>query len=168
MASYPVRFYFQVTDILGDVANVSLPDFLADTTTLADIATALALFEPEIAALTNGKVTRQGIHVLVNEAQYIVGTAPPNNAEYSSVTDGARIQIADGLGERSSFTIPAPIAGVFGTNSNVVDSTQAGVAALLASIAITLKSTSGNFYNLYKGGVKVGRGARRRGTKLIP
>lgn len=168
MASYPLRFLLQVTDINGDTAEVSFPDYLADTTTVANLATAMALLEPEVAAITNGKITRQSVRILFNEAQYIVGTAPPTDAEYSSVTDGARIQIADGLGERSSFTIPAPIEAVFGANSNVVDSTQVGVAALLASIAVTLKSTSGNFYNLYKGGIKTGRRARRRRSALIP
>jgi len=168
MAKYPGRLQFQITDINGDVALCSIPFYVADTTTLADLAADLAIFEPLVAALTNGKVTRQSVSMLVNEAQFLVGTAPPNNAEYSSVTDGARLNFADGSGERMSVTIPAPIEAAFGASSNVVDSTQANVAAFIAAVEANTNTRGGSSFNLYKGGSKVGRGTRRRATRLVP
>src|SRR5215469_7423389 len=129
MANYKTRYFIQVTDINGDVAEVSVPSFNGDTATLAQFATNMASLEPLVAAVTNGKITKQGFSVLLNEAQYLVGTTPPNNAEYSSVTDGARLQFSNALGERTAVTIPAPLEAVFGANSNIVDSTQTDVAA---------------------------------------
>src|ERR1041384_4194978 len=42
--------------------------------------------------------------------------------------------VTNGNGERGSLTIPAPLESVFGAASNVVDSTNANVAALIALI----------------------------------
>jgi hypothetical protein len=168
MANYNIRLFVQVTDINGDVAEVSAPAREADTTTLAALATAVGGLASAVAQASNGKVTRQGFHVLVNEAQYLVGTAPPNNAEYSSVTDGAKFNFADGAGERSSMKIPAPLEALFGVNSNVIDSTQTNSLAVINWFTANASSTSGTAFNLYKGGAKTGKGTRRRATKLIP
>jgi hypothetical protein len=159
---------FQVTDVNGDTAEVSVPTYVPDTNTLANLASSSATFATDIAALTNGKITRRSIGVLLDEAQYIVGTAPPNDAEYSSVTDGARMQFASGSGAKTAVTIPAPVEAVFGTNSNVVDSTVTPVAAFITSMETIPVSPSGGAYTLYKGGVKTGRGSRKRATRLIP
>ena len=168
MTSYNGRYYIQITDINGDVAEVSFPTREPDTTTLAAMQTGLAALATDLAAVTNGKVTRTSFRFLTNEAQYLVGTAPPNNAEYSSVTDGAKLNFADGSGERMSITIPAPLEAIFGASSNVVDSTEADIAALIAQVAASCISPNGVTYNLYKGGVKTGKHSRRRVTKLIP
>lgn len=168
MASYKLRYTFQVVDVNGDVANVSFPDFLIDTATVAALHTVSANLLGVLAASTNGKIIRQGVSILFNEAQYLVGTAPPTNAEYSSVTDGAKLNFADGLGDRISVTIPAPIEALFGTDSNVVDSTEAQVLAFIAAVANDCHDPAGGTYNLYKGGAKVGRHIRRRVTRLIP
>jgi hypothetical protein len=168
MANYRGRYEFQVVDINGDTAQVSLPIFVPDTTTVASMVTGMGVLVTDIAALTNGKVTRQGLSLFINEAQYIVGTAPPNNAEYSSVTDGAKLSFADGGGDRMSVTIPAPVEAVFGANSNVVDSTVSAVATFISDVAAHCFASSGGAFNLYKGGVKVGKHSRRRITKLIP
>lgn len=168
MTNYKGTYDFQVTDFNGDVATVRFPVISSGTATIANLVTNAGTLETALAAATNGKVTRQGFSVLFNEAQYLVGTAPPNNAEYSSVTDGARLQFADGGGERMSVTIPAPLEALFGANSNVVDSTQTDVAAIIAAVASICNSLSGSFFNLYKGGIKVGKRARRRRSPLIP
>jgi hypothetical protein len=168
MASYNLKYKIQVTDFNGDVAEVTFPDHLIDTTTLATLAAAMANLVAALAAATNGKITRQSISVLLNEAQYLVGVAPPTNAEYSSVTDGAKLNFADGAGERSSVTVPAPLEALFGASSNVVDSTQATAAALITEFETQCHSSSGALFNLYKGGAKTGRHSRRRVTRLIP
>jgi len=168
MASYKVSYEFQVTDINGDVANVVVHAFSADSATLAQIATNVATLDAALAAATNGKVTRQGASVLVNEAQFLVGSTPPTNAEYSSVTDGARFQFANGGGDRASSTIPAPLEAMFGSNSNVIDSTQTQAAAWIAAFESIARGNDGSPLNLYKGGIKVGRRARRRRSALVP
>jgi len=168
VASYPVHYILQVTDINGDVATVKVPSFHPDTTTLAAVATLLGTFATDIQALTQGKITRQSFGMLVNEAQFLVGTTPPFNLEYSSVTDGAHLSYASGQGERMALTVPAPLESIFGANSNVVDSTNANVATLSADIAAHAASPANHNYNLYKGGVKVGKHSRRRATRLIP
>lgn len=168
MASYRGEIIFQVVDFNGDTALVRFPQFLTDTHTLANVAANVATLEALVAAATNGKVIRQSMSFLVNEAQYIVGTAPPNNAEYSSVTDGAHFSFADGSGNKTAVTIPAPLEAMFGANSNVIDSTQTQAAALIAGVATTTQSPANTAYNLYKGGVKTGRHSRKRVTRLIP
>lgn len=168
MANYNIRLKVQITDINGDVAEATFPMHTSDASTLALVVTSLGTMATSLAALTNGKVTRQSFSVLVNEAQYLVGTTPPTNAEYSSVTDGARLSFADGSGERMAVTIPAPIEALFGTNSNVVDSTVSAVSTFIGDVAANCGSTSGVAFNLYKGGIKVGRHSRKRVTKLIP
>lgn len=168
MASYKLKYQFQITDFNGDTANVTFPDFLIDTTTFAAAASVLGTLEGVLAAATNGKVTRQSFTVLVNEAQFLVGTAPPTNAEYSSVTDGAHFAFATGGGLRAAVTVPAPIEAMFGANSNVIDSTQAQAIALIQAFENSCHSPSGPAYNLYKGGVKTGKHTRKRVTRLIP
>lgn len=168
MARFNMRYLIQVTDILGDVAEVSVPVNNPDTTTVAMLATNAGAVATAVAQATNGKVTRQSVRILFNEAQYLVGTAPPTDAEYSSVTDGARFNFATGAGNRSALTIPAPIEALFGANSNVIDSTQANAAAVIAMFATDSSDETGVQFNLYKGGKKVGHGTRRRATKLIP
>jgi len=168
MAAYNMEFVYTVVDINGDVAVVRVRRNDGDARTLAQLATTNAALEAGLAAMTNGKVIRQGVNVLFNEAQFLVGTTPPVNAEFSTVTDGAKFSFANGNGERTSTTIPAPIEALFGANSNVIDSTQTQAAAWIALIAADSNAPSGAAYNLYKGGIKVGKRARIRRTSLIP
>lgn len=169
MARYDFDWVFQVTDVNGDVATVRFPSNGPDTLTLAVLATDLATLATDLSAATNGKITRQGLSVRFSESAMVVGTSPPTNAEYSSVTDGARMQFATADGQRTSLTIPAPIEALFGASSNVVDSTNAHASALIADVATNCVPPSGSgTYNLYKGGIKVGKRARLRRSSLVP
>lgn len=169
MARYNLRWLFQVTDINGDVAEFSFPTNVPDTATLAGLATDVLAIEALLVPLTNGKVTQAGFRVLQGKTAIVVGSSPPNNAEYSSVTDGARLQFASPDGQRTAVQIPAPLEHVFGASSNVVDSTQTDVAALISYIEANATTPTGaNQYSLYKGGIKVGRRARRRRSALVP
>lgn len=168
MANYKIRQTFQIVDVNGDIASLEVPSVQPDTRTLAQAQSTNALLAAALTACSNGKVTRRGYSVMFDEAQYIVGTAPPTNAEYSSVTDGARLQFSNNLAERYALTVPAPLESVFGASTNIVDSTNANVAALIALIQTAASGASATLFNLYKGGTKVGRGARVRRTSLIP
>lgn len=169
MARYNIRWHFQVTDINGDTANFSFPTNVPDTATLAGLATDVLAIEALLVPLTNGKVTNAGFTVLQGKSAIVVGTTPPNNAEYSSVTDGAKLQFASNDGQKTACTIPAPLEHVFGASSNVVDSTQTDVAALIAYIEANATTPTGtNQYAFYKGGIKVGKRARRRRSALVP
>jgi hypothetical protein len=168
MANYKGAYTFEIVDVNGDHAVMRIPTLQIDTRTLAQLATTSSAIGATIVAMTNGKVVKTGITFDFVTAQFLVGTAPPTNAEYSSVTDGARLQFSNSLRERLSSTVPAPREALFGAASNVVDSTQADVAAFIAEIAAAATGASGTAFNLYEGGVKTGRGARRRRTSLIP
>lgn len=168
MANYTGYYEYEFVDINGDTANVRVPFFTGDARTVAQMATTANAIGAALDACTNAKAVRVGFSFLIVEAQLIVGTTPPNNAEYSSVTDGARLQFANGVGSRTSLTVPAPLESDFGASSNVVDSTNANVAALIAEIQIAASDKGGNVFNLYKGGIKVGRRARRRRSSLVP
>ena len=168
MARYKVTAVVQVVDVNGDTALVEANFSHADTVTIAQLATDVGNLATAVAQASNGKITRQSVKLLINEAQFIVGTAPPTNASYPSVTDGARFQFADGAGERASLTIPAPIEALFGAGSNVIDSTQTNSAAVIAYATANLTDLAGTALNLYKGGIKVGKRARRRRSALLP
>jgi len=168
MANYKGSYTFEYVDINGDTALMRIPTLQIDTRTLAQLATTSNTLGAAINLVTNGKAIKTGFSFEVVTAQYVVGASPPNNAEYSSVTDGARLQFSNALRERMSMTIPAPLEHVFGALSNIVDSTQTDVAALIALIAADAVGASGTAFNLYEGGVKTGRGARRRRSSLVP
>lgn len=168
MPTFLCRYEIQLTDFNGDTALVSFPDRIPDTNTIANQATQMATLVGALTAATNAKVTRQSFRILFNEAQYLVGTAPPTNAEYSSVTDGAKFNFADGAGERTAATVPAPIEALFGSNSNIIDSTQAQSAAFIAAVESVCHSPNGVLYNLYKGGAKTAHHTRKRVTRLLP
>jgi hypothetical protein len=169
MARYNIHFVYTVTDINGDSAVVRVPTNVPDTITLAALVVDTLAIEALLVPLTNGKITRGGISVLQGVSAIVVGATPPNNAEYSSVTDGARLQFADVSGERTAVTIPAPLEHVFGASSNVVDSTQTDVNAFIGYVTTNSVPPSGSgSYAFYKGGIKVGKRARRRRSALVP
>ena len=162
MATYDVTFEVQVTDVNGNSAITELVLYgEADTTTLAEWAAAVSTFAGQIAACTNGKVTRTGISVLFSKAQISAATAPPPaSAIYPSVTDGARLQFGSSTGVRRSLTIPAPLLTDFKTGQNIVNPSDGNIAPLIANV--TTLGTAPYITNLYEGGAKVGRSARRR------
>jgi hypothetical protein len=168
MANYPARYTIEVVDVNGDVAITTMPTLHGDANTVAQMATESGLFNTALAATTNSKVIKRSVTILFDEAQLVVGSSPPNNAEYSSVTDGARLQFSNNLGERYSMTVPAPLESDFGTSSNVVNSADTNVAALISFIISHATNQAGTLFNLYKGGIKVGRRARRRRSSLVP
>jgi len=168
MARYNGEFALEIVDVNGDTAHATMPINVSDAAVLSDLVTQSATFASDLIACSNGKVIRQRVSFLLDEAQYIIGTTPPSDNKYPSVTDGARIQFSNAGGSRSSLTIPAPLEAVFGAGSMVVDPTQAQVAALLTFYKGLASDRAGNLFNLYKGGVKVGRGARIRRTSLRP
>jgi hypothetical protein len=168
VATYNLEYVFEFVDVNGDTANVRIPSNQGDARTIAQLATTAGALGAAITACSNAKGIRTGVNILFTEAQLIVGTAPPTNAEYSSVTDGARLQFANGVGSRAAITIPAPLEADFGSSSNVVDSTNANIAALITAYAADASDKGGVAFNLYKGGIKVGKRARRRRSSLVP
>lgn len=168
MANYYVEYEYQIVDVNGDTALTRVPSLQVDSLTVAQLVTKSGAIGAVLAACTNGKVIRTSASIGIVTAQFIVGTAPPTNAEYSSVTDGARLNFANGTGSRMSLTIPAPLESDFGTASNVVNPADGNIAPLIAEIASAATDRGGTLFNLYKGGVKVGRRARLRRSALVP
>jgi hypothetical protein len=162
MPTYDVTFQIQLTDVNGNSAITDLVLYgEADTNTTANWATAVASYAALIAACTNAKVTRTSVSILFTKAQISAGTAPPPaSAVYPSVTDGARLIFGSSTGVRRSVTIPAPLLTDFKTGQNVVNPADGNIAPLIASI--TALGVPAYQTNLYEGGAKVGRSARRR------
>jgi hypothetical protein len=168
MANYYVEYEFQIVDVNGDTALTRVPSLQVDTVTLAAMITKSNAIGAALIACSNGKTVRTSISITNITAQLIVGSAPPTNAEYSSVTDGARLNFANGTGARMSLTVPAPLESDFGPSSNVVNPLDTNVAALIGEIASTATDRGGTLFNLYKGGIKVGKRARLRRSSLVP
>lgn len=163
MANFRIRYVQQVADIDGQVATTSFEATSPDSTTVAQLITKLNAFGAALAPATNGKVVRTSVSILGMEAQLIPGTPPPTDAIYPSVTDGARINFSNSQGATGHLTIPAPTEGTFlaAPQRDFVD--PAGdAAALIAFIQTSATDTGQNYLNLYQGGIKTGRGARRR------
>lgn len=166
MANLKVQYVWTLTDANGDTATMTMQEVLNDGTTLSAIQTISTGFLTALGApgaITNAKVTSTGVHVLFEKAS----PAGAVDAEFSSVTDGARISLLNTSGGRGSFTIPAPVPAVFGAapNEDVVD--VAGAAAPLIAYFETNAQDSGSALNVYNGGVKTGRHARRRAQHKV-
>lgn len=168
MAIFKSSYHYTIVDVNGDTANVTLESSESDMGVVGDIVTNANTFGAALIAASNGKIIKQSWSFVILEAHLIVGTTPPTNAEYSSVTDGARLTFSNSLGERSALTVPAPKESDFGASSNVVDSTNTNVAALIAAYIALATDASNNPINLYQGGIKVGRRARRRRNARVP
>jgi len=164
MTAYRIHFTQTVADIDGNLANVRVGfGNVDDTTTLAMLATSAASFGSAVGSATNGKAIRGGIEVLLFEAQILPGSTPPTDATYPSVTDGARLNFSNSAGSAGHITIPAPKENVFlaAPQRDFVD--PAGSASgLITYMKANASDVGGNLLNLYQGGIKVGRGARKR------
>ncbi len=90
------------------------------------------------------------------------------NAEYSTIEDGARLSFLNSQAGRGQMTIPAPVAAIFAAppNESTVDPTTA-VSALITWYEANV-SDQDALLNVYNGGVKVGRHARRRAQHRVP
>jgi hypothetical protein len=168
MANFKCAWTFEIIDVNGDTALMTLPTLQIDTKTIAQMVTASGALGALINPLTNGKVIKTGFRVDIVTAQLVPGATPPNDALWRSVTDGARLQFSNSLRERMSSTIPAPVETVFAGPTNVVDETQTDVAAFIALVGTDCTGASGTAFNLYEGGVKTGRGARQRISTRVP
>lgn len=164
MATYRTRYTQVIADVDGNIAQASFTAGAEpDTVTIASLVTNLNAFGTALGAATNGKAVRGSIEVLGFEAQLIPGSPPPNDATYPSVTDGARLNFSNSAGSTGHITIPAPVEAVFlpAPQRDYVD--PAGSAsALIAFMQANASNSAGAALNLYQGGIKVGRGARRR------
>jgi len=158
-----------VVDINGDTAQVVLNTVTDDAALISDLTAEVGNFATALAATTNGKIIRQRLSFLVDEAQLIVGTTPPNEAEYSKVETGARINFSNAEGSRGAITVPAPILANFSAagNANTVNPTSTAMAALIAFVKANMADKGGNLLNLYQGGVRVSHHARRRPNRRV-
>lgn len=164
MANYRARYTQVIADVDGNIAQASfVAGATPDTETIADLVTNLNAFGTALAGATNGKAIRGSVEVLGFEAQIVPGSTPPTDATYPSVTDGARLNFSNSAGSTGHITVPAPVEAVFlpAPQRDYVD--PAGAAsALIAFMKANASNAAGNALNLYQGGIKVGRGARRR------
>jgi|SRR5579862_800729 len=168
MANYHTEIVATLTDANGQRANMSFDTGLnPDTTTLATLATQANGFLTALGApgtITNAKVTSLRVSFLLEKAS----PSGAVDAEYSLVTDGARLSFLNSQAGRGSTTIPAPISGIFAAtpNEDTVDPSSA-VSTFIAWYEANVAANNA-LLNVYNGGVKVGRHARRRAQHRVP
>lgn len=167
MANYDAWLTLELTDANGDTAKMKVPfGEVPDTVTIATLAgqvvTALtALGAPGV--ITNAKVTSAVVSFLQEKAN-VTGAL---DAQYSSVTDGARLSFISTAGDKSQTTIPAPVPGVFGATPNESTVLVGGSAAAWITYYASHALGTGGSAFLYNGGVKVGRHARKRAQHKV-
>jgi hypothetical protein len=169
MATYRLTYWFDVVDIDGDVARTSVMTEVSDAGVVSDLVTNSGTLGTAIAAATNGKIIGEGVTILFLRAQLLVGTSPPADAIYPKVETGARFHFSNSNGSRASMTIPAPKETVFKTGGerNTVDPTATPSAGLIAAFESIASDVGGNPLNLYQGGVRTGKHARRRPSRRV-
>ena len=168
MANYMVDMILTLTDANGDTARMSVPlGQLADTNTLANLATTAtgaitALGAPGV--ITNAKVTSLSFNVLFEKAN----PTGALDAQFSSVSDGARLNFNNSVGQTGVSTIPAPVPGVFGTapNEDVVLVGGAAAAWIAFYVAHASRDSTHNI-DVYNGGMKVGRSPNKRAQHKV-
>jgi hypothetical protein len=161
MANYKAVHSITVTDADGHASTCSFSvGALGDTTTVAQLATSNAAINTVLAPLTNGKVTRRSVSILLDEAQG-VGT----DAAYPDIEQKAVLTFANAKGSKALFHIPAPVAAIFQAPpvADIVDLTNADVAAFLAAYEGQARDAGANPYNLCLGGSL----SSRRRARLI-
>lgn len=164
MANFTIELEYTFTDVNGDTAQMRVRNVQPDTATIANLVTLANGLGAVIDPCTNAKNTRVGVGITVLEAQISAATAPPPaSATYPSVTDGAKMTFDNSNGGRRVVVVPAPVLTDFITGTNTVNPADGNISALIAFIEglADLPGTT----NLYAGGVKVGRHARRRVTR---
>lgn len=163
------KYNFLVVDINGDTALASFEAFFPPAGLGSDLQANSATIATALAAATNGKIIRRSVSLLLDEAQYIIGVSPPAEAEYSKVETGARLQFSNAAGTRAAFTVPAPKLSDFNGagNANTVNPLDANMSALIVALESVLTDDEGTPVNLYQGGVKTGRHARRRPNRRV-
>jgi len=169
VANYDTFITVTLTDANGDTARMRVSNGItADTATLASLAGASGVsgFLTALGApgtITNAKVTSVVVSFLYEKA----GPAGAVDAEFASVTDGARMNFLNSLGGRGIVTVPAPIAAVFGATPNEDTVDPAGPIAALITWLEAHNYDGANLLNVYNGGMKVGRNARRRAQHKV-
>lgn len=163
---YKVYNVIEVGDINGDVAVMRFPTIITDdTTTIAGQVVHLTALSTALGApgvITNGKVIRRGLSIIVDEAQLAGGT-PALDAEFPSVADKALLSFGNAQGSRLQVAVPAPIEAIFHAPpaDDTVDPASA-VSALIAAVEAQAADVGGNLLNLYESGVRRKSRARRR------
>lgn len=167
MANYDTWIIATLTDANGDSAQMRIPlGPVAEATTLTGFATTIAAYITALGApgtITNAKVTSIVGSFLYEKANPTGAV----NAVYSSVTDGARLNFLNSLGGKGVSTIPAPVPAVFGAAPNEDTVDAGGVVATYITWYEATAAAGGSHLNLYNGGVKVGRGARKRAQHKV-
>lgn len=138
-----VRLIWEWIDNAGGFLRAS--NWVFATPGLATLEAAIqACANPNLQYVTNGIPT--------------VSTATPGTGQYNLTTDTAVLQYQTAPGSGIRLVIPGPLNTIFGSNSNIVDPTNALIVALNAAVIGTLGDAAGNAASAYISGAK---GSRR-------
>jgi len=160
MANYKVTHNLTVTDADGHPSTCSFSvGAVGDTTTVAQLATSNGAINTVLEPLTNGKVTKRSVSILLDEAQG-VGT----DAAYPDIEQKAVLVFGNNHGSKALFHVPAPKAAIFQAPpvADLVDLTNSDVAAFVTAYEAQARDAGANPYNLCLGGSLSSRRRARR------
>lgn len=160
MADYKVVYTYTFTDVDGHSVTTSVSGGpTGDTNMLSDLATNSSALVASISALTNAKLTKRGLSVLLDSAQG-VGT----DAEYPVVEQKASMVYGNNKGSKSILHIPAPKLAMFkaAPERDIVDSSAAIVTTFNTAVEALLRDQGDNALNLFLGGSLSSRRRARR------
>jgi hypothetical protein len=160
MANYTVGYHYTMRDVDGNsIVSSAYDKKEGDTATIANLVSASNAFGALVSPLTNAKVVQASVSILVLEAQG-VGT----DAEFPLVSQQAALNFSNSVGSRGRFTIPAPKESMFRAppSDDIVDPTNADVAAFIAGYEAAFRDAGGTFLNLFQGGALHSRRRSRR------
>lgn len=160
MANYQVAYHLTFRDIDGAVAvTTGHNGHVADATTMAQLATHLASFAAAVQGASNGLVVQTSVSFLVTE---ITGVGA--DAQFPLTSQKAVLRYANAAGARAQVAIPAPKEIIFRSppSDDIVDSGQALVTAITASVAADLGDLAGGTLNVFAGGALTSHHRSRR------
>lgn len=160
MASYSIRHLITTTDADGHQSTTAVHvGEIGDTTTVAQLATSNAALGTAFDPLTNAKVTRRSVAILLDEAQG-VGT----DAAYPDIEQKAVLTFGNNQGSHASVHVPAPVAAIFQAPpmADLVDPTNEAVAAFITEFEAQARDNGSHAMNLYLGGSLQSRRRARR------
>jgi hypothetical protein len=132
---------------------------IGDTTTVAQLVTSNAALNTAYDPLTNAKVTKRTITILVDEAQG-VGV----DEAYPDIEQKAVLTFGNNQGSHAAVNVPAPVAAIFQAPpmADLVDPTNSAVAAFIAAFEAEARDNGSHSMNLYLGGSLQSRRRARR------
>lgn len=142
-------------DAKGNTARTTL---YTSQTTEGAATTAFGNVVTAMDAITNATLQSAIGAYEISPQPVLYGT----NAEYASVEDKAVFTFQTAAGDVHRFKVPAPIAAIFKTDGETVDSANTDVVAYTTAITDAMSNRSGTAIAFFLGGTRTRVKSRKR------